>query len=136
MTNLQIEEPPVNFNTTVNREVKPDERQPVFWFKKKESGEIFCAREKEAWEVFKGRSRIRNKSLMCVYLGKSDGSIYFGGLKEMREIAQTKGVPAAQDFLRELHKKEMESADTSARPRNNDRMGDEKALNDMEGISL
>lgn len=128
---MEFENPPLELKIQASREVKPDERQPVFWFKKP-NGEVFFTREREAWEVMKGRSVVNGKSLKCEYLGMSSGQVYFEGLKEMRKIAKEQGIEKAQDFLRELHDKELETADTSKRPNNQDIMGDSKAIQEAK----
>lgn len=127
-----FQNPPKELTSSPSNKVEPDEKQPVFWFKKK-SGEVFCAQEQEAWGLINGRSKVRNKSLEVEYMGRSDGSLYFEGLKEMRQIFKQKGLEAAQEFLRELQDMEFQMADKSIIPRNMDYRGDPAAIQELIG---
>lgn len=99
----------------------------VYWFEK-ESGEVFCAQENEAWTIMKGRIQVsRGGRIIHKYLGATDSSTYFEGLPKMHEIMNTQGVEKAQEYLRELYKKEAASADPSIKPANMDVQGDGRA---------
>lgn len=133
---MLFETEPKDAIVSPNTAVKPDEKQPVYWFKKKETGEIFATKETEAWNLLKGRSKVKNRPLQWVYLGRSDGGVYFRGLDEMRTIFQEKGLEPAQEFLRSLQQKEAESADPSVMPRNQDVMGDPAAIREFSSSSI
>ena len=96
----------------------------VYWFAK-DNGEVFCAQENEAWTIMKGRIQNSRKGrIIHKYLGATDSKTYFDGLPKMHEIMNTQGIEAAQEYLRELYKKEADSADPSIKPSNTDVQGD------------
>lgn len=120
---MQFQNAPLASNVTLAPQTK-EKRQRIFWFKK-EDGQAFCALEEEAWNIMCGRVKIfeegKETTKKHEYLGASDSNKYFDGIKEMQNVFRTQGLEQAQEFLRELERKELESADKTIRPRNFDK---------------
>jgi len=135
---MQFQNAPLASNITLAPQTKETPHR-VFWFKKL-NGEVFCSREEEAWNILCGRVKVfengRQTDKRHEYLGASDSMKYFSGLKEMEKVFNEQGHQKAQEFLRELEKREFESADKSIRPRNFDRMNSDGLPVDAEGNIL
>lgn len=102
--------------------IHKERQQPIYWFRK-ENG-VFCTGEEEAWNLLKGRVQALQhggmQRLKVTYLGRSSGQFYFSGLKEMNKVFAEQGLEKAQEFIRELERKECETANPDAYPRNHD----------------
>jgi hypothetical protein len=135
---MQFQNAPITSEIVPSGDIK-EKRHRVFWFKK-EGGEPFCTQEEEAWNILSGRIKIfdggRETTKRHQYLGASDSTAYFGGLKEMSVIFKEHGIEKAREFLHELEKKELESADKHIRPRNFDRTNTEGIPVDGEGLPV
>lgn len=120
---MQFQNEPLISNVVPSSDTK-EKRHRIFWFKK-ENGEAFCAQEEEAWNIMCGRIKIfengKETTKRHQYLGASSSDTYFDGLKQMQSIFKTEGIEKAQEFLRSLEKKELESADKTIKPRNFDK---------------
>lgn len=121
--NMQFPSPPIT--SVPNPAPKVEEkRHRLFWFKK-ENGEVFCSQEEEAWNILCGRVKVFVNGIETAvkheYLGASESNLYFDGLKEMPRVFKEQGLEKAQDYLRELERKELETVNKSIRPRNMDK---------------
>lgn len=120
---MQFQGEPLVSNVSLSKDIK-EKRHRVFWFKK-ENGDSFCTQEDEAWNIMSGRVKVfedgKETTKRHQYLGASSSETYFSGLKEMNEIFKTQGLEKAQEYLRDLEQKELNSADKTIKPRNMDR---------------
>ena len=120
---------------SVNKELKGEERHRLYWFERS-AGDLFPASEQEAWEIMSGRVKILNTSIRHTYRGMSNGDIYWQGKKDLPKILNEEGVEKASEFLRELYRKECESANMMIRPRNMDRLDLNKQVSTTDTSSL
>ena len=101
------------------------EVKPLFWFEKND-GIVFCCDEKEAWNIYAGYVRASGpegiRPVRHKYKGRSDGIIYWEGIRKIGEVFKTEGVEKAQDLIRSLEAEEYAKADKSLVPRSHDRM--------------
>lgn len=135
MNNEQLKEPPKPAAVAFNKDVK-EKPKPTFWFKK-DNGSTFCAGEKEAWMIVRhGIKAIINGSMQkknYEYLGCSDGKTYFAALAEVQVAFKEQGIEAAQKLLREAEAKELETADLTIKPQNQDIRGNPQAVREFQG---
>ena len=135
---MQFTTPPLESHPIPSTKIE-EKRHLLFWFRK-ENGEVFCTQEEEAWNILRGRIKIFVNGQPTIvkheYLGCSTSESYFRGLKEMQKIFNAHGLEKAQDYLRELEKKELETADISKKPRNFDRVNQFGVPVDAEGTPL
>lgn len=135
---MQFSEPPLATNISVANGTKETPHR-LFWFKKW-NGEFFCTKEAEAWNIMCGRVKVfengRSVEKRHEYIGCSNSNTYFSGLKEVQTIFKTQGIEKAQEFLRDLERRELETADKTKRPRNFDRTNAEGVPVNAEGLPI
>lgn len=117
INSLPIKEAVVTHNT----KKEPEERVPIYWFEK-EDGTFIATKEKEAWEILRGRIQVMNGKIRFKYLGMSNGQLYWEEMNKLPEILK-EGQEKASEFIRDVERRERETANPSIRPRNYDVRG-------------
>jgi GTP-dependent phosphoenolpyruvate carboxykinase len=122
---------------TPNTQAKPEERQPLYWFEN-ERGVAFPTQENEAWNILKKRVKVLNQDIRFKYLGMSTGQVYWEGVKQSPQILKEHGQEKVSEFIRDLEKQELATANPNIRPRNMDctDLGGNPTTADLGGIRL
>lgn len=98
---------------------KLEQAQPIYFFER-EDGTIIHAQGREAWNLYSRKPQVIGyETRRPKFIGVSDGTVFQKAVIDMKAIYREKGLQAAQEYLRNAQREELEKARLNKTPPQN-----------------